>query len=69
MTQFRTTRLVLAPLVLALALSACDSKQPELTVIDESGAPSIDFTVDNPTEPAVPVDLPSTAMTNVPPKR
>jgi len=61
----------LAPLALAavLALAACGPKTP-----DQSAAPSVagnsaaevstDWTVENPTEPAVPVTLPTTRMTN-----
>jgi len=61
----------LAPLALAavLALAACGPKAPDQTaaptVAGTSAAEvSTDWTVENPTEPAVPVTLPTTRMTN-----
>lgn len=53
--------LVLALPVLALALAGC-SKQPQPTYQAEQS----DMVVENPTAPAVPVDLPTTPMTNAP---
>ena len=52
-----------------LALAACgskssDAKKPAASA--ESTAPSSEWVVPNPTEPAVPVELPKTSMTNVP---
>lgn len=52
------------PLTLAialLALAACGSKQQPTY---ETGQK--DLVVENPTDPAVPVNLPTTAMTNAP---
>lgn len=66
MLPLPTLRAVLVPLALTLALAACGSKPADPVIVDESGAPSTDFVAENPTDPATPVDLPSTAMTNVP---
>jgi hypothetical protein len=66
MLPLPTFRAVLAPLALALAIGACGSKPADPVIVDESGAPSTEFVAENPTDPATPVDLPSTAMTNVP---
>lgn len=56
----------LAPLGLALALAACGSQEAAPAPSGEPEAPSSEWVAENPTEPAVPVDLPTTAMTNVP---
>ncbi|MFN3516276.1 MAG: hypothetical protein ACK4YM_03835 [Novosphingobium sp.] len=56
----------LAPLGLALVLAACGSQQAEQPPAAEPEAPSSEWVAENPTEPAVPVTLPTTAMTNVP---
>lgn len=57
----------LAPLGLALALAACGSQEAEQAPASaEPEAPSSEWVAENPTEPAVPVDLPTTAMTNAP---
>lgn len=56
----------LAPLGLALALAACGSQEAEQAPAAEPEAPSSEWVAENPTEPAVPVDLPTTAMTNAP---
>lgn len=55
----------LAPLGLALALAACGSQEAAQAPA-EPEAPSSEWVAENPTEPAVPVDLPTTAMTNAP---
>lgn len=47
-----------------LALGACSKQQATAPV--EAEAASTDFIAENPTEPAVPVNLPTTAMTNAP---
>ncbi|MFC3174871.1 hypothetical protein ACFOD9_11485 [Novosphingobium bradum] len=56
-------------MVLPLALSACGPKAPEPAAsptVEGSDAAEVstDWTVENPTDPAVPVDLPTTHMTN-----
>jgi hypothetical protein len=56
----------LAPLGLALALAACGSQEAEQAPAAEPAAQSSEFVAESPTDPAVPVDLPSTAMTNAP---
>lgn len=53
-----------------LALAACGSESDTLENAAERGeptAPSSEWIEANPTEPAVPVTLPTTPMTNVPP--
>jgi hypothetical protein len=66
-------RLIPAPLALSplLLLAACEPKAP-----DQAAAPTVEgtsaaevsteWTAENPTEPAVPVELPTTHMTNAP---
>jgi len=54
-------RKLLSILPAALALAACGSES-KTEVVPESS----EFVAENPTDPAVPVDLPSTAMTNAP---
>jgi hypothetical protein len=52
-----------------LALAACGgnpSEEDNAQAAAEPTAPSSEWVEPNPTEPAVPVTLPSTAMTNVP---
>ena len=53
----------------ALALAACSGKAPEQPAQSEAAAtpPSSEWVAENPTEPAVPVKLPDTAMTEAPP--
>lgn len=55
-----------AVLVLAVALAACGGETPDQAATAETEVPSSEFVAENPTEPAVPVDLPSTAMTMAP---
>jgi len=53
----------------ALALGGCSGKQAAPAASEaaaEPSAASTDWTAQNPTEPAVPVNLPKTVMTNVP---
>lgn len=52
---------MIAPL--ALALASCGSQKTEEAAPEPV---STDFVVENPTAPAVPVNLPTTEMTNVP---
>lgn len=52
-------------LAAALALGAC-SKSEEAAPEATPEAVSTDFVAENPTEPAVPVDLPTTPMTSAP---
>ena len=59
----------LAALLPLLALAACSQKSPDqaATPTVEGTSPaqvSTDWTAENPTEPAVPVTLPTTRMTN-----
>lgn len=63
MIRIRLTPLT-APLAAAalLALGAC-SKPADQQAASEPTAPSSDWVAENPTEPAVPVDLPKTEMT------
>lgn len=52
----------------ALALTACQSeKAPQQAANDEPTAASSEWVAENPTEAAVPVDLPKTEMTSAPP--
>ncbi|MEL6878128.1 MAG: hypothetical protein AAGL68_08540 [Pseudomonadota bacterium] len=63
----KTTR-ILAPVLAALALAACGEAGDttyDTDVVDEGGGELI---VDQPDPNAVPVDLPETPMTNVPPE-
>lgn len=61
-------RISILPLAAVLALAACgkpaDTAQPAAS--DEPTEVSTEWTAQNPTEPAVPVDLPTTKMTNAP---
>jgi len=64
----------LAPTLIALGLAAglalggCHRKKAnELIPQNEPTAPSSEWVAQNPTEPAVPVTLPKTPMTNAPP--
>ena len=61
----RRTAPTLALIGLALALAACGKSEPDERIAPE--AASSEFVAPNPTEPAVPVTLPDTPMTNVPP--
>lgn len=64
------TRPLILPLALLplLALAACGPKADttQAAAADQPTADSTDWTIQNPTEPAVPVDLPKTPMTNAP---
>ena len=63
----RTARLV-TPLVAALALAACGGAEEE-DVTYEAGVEDLsggDLIVNDGSEPAIPVELPETPMTNVP---
>lgn len=64
MTKFPARWMLIAPL--GLALAACGSQKTEPAAQAETEAVSTDFTIENPTDPAVPVDLPSTALTSAP---
>lgn len=71
MTRFTPNLLILALGGAALALAGCSGgKQTEpsaeQSAADEPTATSTDWTVQNPTDPAVPVNLPKTVMTNAP---
>jgi len=64
----------LAPALIALGLAAglalggCKRQEAEdLIPKNEPTAPSSEWVAQNPTEPAVPVTLPKTPMTNAPP--
>lgn len=65
MTRSSILPLALLPL---LALAACGPKADttQAAASDEPTEASTDWTAQNPTDPAVPVDLPNTAMTNAP---
>jgi hypothetical protein len=53
-----------------LGLSACGgTASDENQAAGEPTAPSSEWVAENPTEPAVPVDLPTAEMTNVPAER
>lgn len=52
---------MIAPL--ALVLASCSAQQSEEAKPEPA---STDFVAENPTDPAVPVDLPATALTNAP---
>lgn len=52
---------MIAPL--ALALASCGGEKAEQAKPEPA---STDFVAESPTDPAVPVDLPSTALTNAP---
>lgn len=59
--------LMIAPLTLALAACGGEkAEQAEPTEAAVTEAVSTDFTIENPTDPAVPVELPTTAMTSAP---
>jgi hypothetical protein len=64
------TRPSILPLALLapLALAACGPKADttQAAASNEPVAASTDWTMQNPTDPAVPVELPKTAMTNAP---
>jgi hypothetical protein len=54
-----------------LALNACGDKSSDAnksTVADQPTTASTEWVALNPTESAVPVELPNTRMTNVPPQ-
>lgn len=58
---------LLAPLVLLAACGPKASDQPAEPAADTTpAAVSTEWTAENPTEPAVPVTLPTTHVTNVP---
>lgn len=59
-------RTSILPLAVLLALSACGKQAETSQAADEPTAPSSEWVMENPTEPAVPVDLPTTPMTNAP---
>lgn len=65
----RSAALCAATATALLALAACSQKTPDQaatpTVEGTSAAEvATDWTVENPTEPAVPITLPTTRMTN-----
>lgn len=51
---------------LTLTLAGCNSQSADTAGPAETGAPSTEFVAENPTAAAVPVDLPTTPMTNAP---
>lgn len=58
---------LLAAGLMVVPLGACHAKKAEQpSASTESVAPSTEWVRENPTEPAVPVDLPGTAITNAP---
>jgi len=65
MTRPSILPLALLPL---LALAACGPKADTAQAVasDEPTAESTEWTAQNPTDPAVPVNLPKTQMTNAP---
>jgi hypothetical protein len=70
MTKFTPHILIMALGGAALALGGCKSSKPaDQTLANEPTAASTDWTAQNPTEAAVPVELPKTVMTNVPPEQ
>ena len=63
----KTTAPRLLMILPLLALAACGSKPAETDqAAGEPTAPSSEWVEPNPTEPAVPVALPTTPMTNAP---
>lgn len=64
--MIRSTSILL--LGAALALGACGKREgtPDQPPRGETMAPTDEWVAENPTEPAVPVELPTTHMTNVP---
>lgn len=65
MIRARTLTFALGLAVLSLA--ACKSEKPaQQAASSEPTAPSSEWVAENPTEAAVPVDLPKTAMTSGP---
>lgn len=66
------TKRIVYPLALAgaLALAACGGEKAEQAASEQAAgeptAPSSELVAENPTEPAVPVNLPTTPMTNAP---
>ena len=70
MNQRKTRPIALIAIGLAagLALAGCKRQQAEdLIPQNEPTAKSSEWVAQNPTEPAVPVTLPNTPMTNAPP--
>jgi len=59
-------RTSILPLAALLALAACGKQVDQDQANAEPTAPSSEWVQENPTEPAVPVDLPTTPMTNAP---
>lgn len=55
----------LSPCAMLVLLAACGGQAPA-PAASEPAAPSSEWVQPNPTEPAVPVQLPETPMTNVP---
>lgn len=69
MTGFSPNLLILTLGGAALALGGCSGKNAEPVASEAAAEPtaaSTDWTAQNPTDPAVPVNLPKTEMTNVP---
>ncbi|MFM5893138.1 MAG: hypothetical protein ACKOQM_01735 [Novosphingobium sp.] len=69
MTRLYPNLLILTLGSAALALGGCSGKNPKPAASDAAAEPtaaSTDWTAQNPTDPAVPVNLPTTVMTNVP---
>lgn len=63
--SIRPAALLLAPAL--LALGGCDkAKEPEPAPSAEAVAPSSEWVAENPTEPAVPVNLPNTPVEGTP---
>lgn len=59
-------RLLLLGLAPALLLGGCEAKKAEEAASAEPTAASSEWVAENPTEPAVPVTLPDTAVTSAP---
>ena len=55
-----------APALALLLLAACGSSPEEAAPTDQPTAPSSEWVQQNPTEPAVPVNLPDTVLTPAP---
>jgi type IV secretory pathway VirJ component len=69
MTRMSPNLLILALGGAALALGGCSGKSAAPAASEAAAEPtavSTDWTVQNPTDPAVPVNLPTTKMTNAP---
>lgn len=57
---------LVAPALALLVLAACGSSPEEAAPTDQPTVPSSEWVQQNPTEPAVPVNLPDTVLTPAP---